>query len=124
VVRVNATTGRLKALKAGTARITVAAGGRTATLKVTVVRRANATAVRRVSVKGVPGSLAVGKVAWATATWKPKAATGATVTFRTSKASVLAVDKAGRLLAKAPGTARITIKVGHKAVVKKVRVTR
>jgi uncharacterized protein YjdB len=50
--------------------------------------------------------------------------TNVKVTFRSSKSSVVKVDKAGRLIALKKGKATITIKAGAKSVKKKITVVR
>jgi uncharacterized protein YjdB len=54
----------------------------------------------------------------------PAKATGLAVAFTSSKPSVLAVDKAGRVTAKKPGQATIRVKAGGKTVSLKVKVSR
>jgi uncharacterized protein YjdB len=49
-------------------------------------------------------------------------ATGVKVTFKSSKKSVLTVDRAGKLVAKKKGKATVTVKVGKKAYKKKITV--
>jgi uncharacterized protein YjdB len=53
---------------------------------------------------------------------KPVSATGVKLTFKSSKPSVVSVDKAGRLWAKKKGKATITVKAGGKKVKKVIRV--
>jgi uncharacterized protein YjdB len=54
---------------------------------------------------------------------KTKAATNLKVTFKSSKKSVLTIDKAGKLVAKKKGKAVITVKIGKKTVkTKKITV--
>jgi uncharacterized protein YjdB len=56
-----------------------------------------------------------------TASYGPASALRARVTFKSSNPKVAAVDKAGRVTAKSPGKATITIKAGGKA--KRIRLT-
>jgi uncharacterized protein YjdB len=67
-----------------------------------------------------PKTIKVGKTALLKV--KTGKATGAKVTFKSSKKSVLKVDKAGRLIALKKGKATITIKAGGKSVKKKITV--
>jgi hypothetical protein len=53
----------------------------------------------------------------------PFRSTGVRVTFKSSKKSVLTVDKAGRIVAKKKGKATVTVKVGKKTYKKKIKVT-
>jgi hypothetical protein len=53
---------------------------------------------------------------------RTETATGVNVTFKSSKKSVVSVDKAGKLIAHKKGKARITIKAGKKKYVKTIRV--
>jgi alpha-amylase len=111
-------TGKIRAKKAGAAKITVAApSGKSATLTVRVLAKkpATAPAVRTVKVSGVARTLAVGASTYATVTYAPASAIKAKVTYRSSAPSVANVDKAGRIEAKSPGKATITVTVGKKS---------
>ncbi|MDR1775125.1 MAG: Ig-like domain-containing protein [Actinomycetes bacterium] len=44
------------------------------------------------------------------------------MTFKSSKKKVATVDKAGKIVAKKRGTTKITIRVGKKKIVKKLKV--
>jgi uncharacterized protein YjdB len=112
--------GKVTAKKAGTAKITVtAANGKSKT--VTVVVASKATKLKKVTAK-FPKSLKVGKAYQLKVKLTSAKATGVNVTFKSSKASVLKVDKAGKLLAVKKGKATITIKAGGKSYKKTVTV--
>jgi arabinogalactan endo-1,4-beta-galactosidase len=53
---------------------------------------------------------------------KKATATGVKVTFKSSKGSVIRVDKAGKLFALKKGKATITVKAGKKKVKKTITV--
>jgi uncharacterized protein YjdB len=63
----------------------------------------------------VPKTLAVGASAYVTGTYTPTTATGVSVTYSSSNTKVVTIDKAGRLLAKGPGKATVTVKAGGKS---------
>lgn len=52
----------------------------------------------------------------------PISATNIKVSFKSNKASVVSIDKAGRLTAKKKGNVTITVKAGGKTVKKKITV--
>ena len=101
--------GEILAGKPGTATITVKTkdGGKTATCKVTV--ESGDVAVTGVSLDKTELTLKSGEKATLTATVTPEDATDKTVTWTTSDAAVVAVDK-GEVLAGKPGKATITVK--------------
>ena len=101
--------GEILAGKPGTATITVKTkdGGKTATCKVTV--ESGDVAVTGVSLDKTELTLKSGGKATLTATVTPEDATDKTVTWTTSDAAVVAVDK-GEVLAGKPGKATITVK--------------
>jgi alpha-L-fucosidase 2 len=112
--------GKVTARKAGTAKITVkAANGKSKTI--TVVVASKATKLKKVTAK-FPKSLKVGKAYQLKLKLTSAKATGVKVTFKSSKASVLKVDKSGKLLALKKGKATITIKAGSKTYKKTVTV--
>ncbi|MDR3202842.1 MAG: glycoside hydrolase family 3 C-terminal domain-containing protein, partial [Bifidobacteriaceae bacterium] len=101
--------GKVKAKKAGKATITLTAGSKSAKVAVRVLAKKPAKAkVAQVSAQ-VSATMRVGAAAYVTGTYKPATATAVKVSYSSSDAAVVAVDKAGRLVAKAKGTARITV---------------
>jgi alpha-amylase len=116
--------GVITAKKPGKAVVTVKAGAAVWRISVTVVKataKAKAVKVTSVRAAGLPKAMAVGQVAWLTGKASPARAAGAKITFASSAPGVLAVDHAGRAVAKAKGQAVVTVTAGTKA--KKYRVT-
>ncbi|NLW79766.1 MAG: hypothetical protein GXY32_10205 [Ruminococcaceae bacterium] len=112
--------GQITGKKAGKATITATTeSGESDTLKVTVV--AKAVKVTRVAISGSKKPLDVGKTAQLKAKISPSKATNAAVTWKSSKPSVLHVDKAGKITALKEGKATITLKAGGKTA--KVTIT-
>jgi uncharacterized protein YjdB len=115
-----------KKLKKDT-KVTVTAtaeNGKSAKIKVTVLKKgAAATPVSTVVISKAEKALDVGKTLQLKAKIAPADATGAAVSWKSSKKSVLAVDKTGRLTAKKEGTAKITLKAGGKSAKVSVKVT-
>ena len=112
--------GRIKAKKTGKVTITVttkqtnAAGKKLSTsITVKVVKSKPKAKVKKVTAS-VPKSLAVGQVAYVTGKYTPKKATGVKVTYSSTKTSVVAVDKVGRVVAASAGKAMVKIKAGGK----------
>jgi hypothetical protein len=122
VAKVSAS-GVIQARRAGVATITVQAGGKTAKVKVTVVAKRSAAKVSKVTARGVPATMKVGQTAWASARHRPAKATGVKVTYKSSRPAIARVDKAGRLVALAPGSTTVTVKAGGKSAKVKVTVT-
>ncbi|MDR1152272.1 MAG: endo-1,4-beta-xylanase [Bifidobacteriaceae bacterium] len=117
--------GKITAKKAGKAVLTLKAGSLSAkvTVRVLAAKPAKSKAkVTSVSAK-VPGTLAPGATASVTGTYKPATATSVKVTFTSSNSSVASIDNAGRLVAKAAGTAKITVKAGGKSKAYTVKVS-
>ena len=102
-------TGKVAAVKEGTATITAKAGEKTAECKVTVY-----VAVTSVELDKPSASLKVGETVTLAATVKPDDATDKTVSWSTSDASVATVSN-GVVTAKKVGTATITAKAGDKS---------
>jgi uncharacterized protein YjdB len=114
-------TGKIKAKKSGTVTITATAlNGKSVKIKVKVV--AKASAVKKVTLTGLKTTLNKGKTAQIGVKVTPANATNAKLTFKSSNAKVLKVDKAGKVTALKKGTAKITVKAGTKTVVKTIRV--
>ena len=102
-------TGVITAKKPGKATIrATAAGGKKASIKVAVVKAAGYK-VSQVTAN-VPRTMKVGAVAYVTGKYKPSTATGAVVKYSSKEKSVATIDQAGRLVAKARGTATIRVK--------------
>jgi uncharacterized protein YjdB len=113
--------GKVTAKKTGTVKITAKAeNGKLVTMTVKVVAKAKKPT--KLSITGAPGTLKKGKTAQLTVKVTPASATNLNVTFKSSKPSVLSVDKAGKLTAQKKGTATITVKAGGKSAKKTVTV--
>jgi hypothetical protein len=97
-----------------------AANGKSKVVNVYVVPKAKK--LKKFNVKKVPKSLSVGDVSVINVANLTKGATGLKVTFKSSKSSVISVDKAGGLVAKKKGKALIKIKIG-KLTVKTKKIT-
>jgi len=117
--------GKVTAVKAGTATITVKTsdGSKTATCKVTVT--AKSVAVTGVTLNKTTLSLVEGSTETLTATISPSNATNKNVTWTSSSTSVATVDANGKVTAVKAGTATITVKTadGSKTATCKVTVT-
>lgn len=102
-------TGKVTAVKEGTANITVTTkdGSKTATCAVTVKAK-DSVAVTSVTVNPTTLSLDVGKTSVLGATVKPDDATNKTVTWTSSDPNKATVDTKGCVTAKAEGTVTIT----------------
>ncbi|RYQ55911.1 Ig-like domain-containing protein, partial [Bifidobacterium pseudolongum] len=103
------------------ATVTAKAGGKSASVKVTV--KNPVIAVSSVSLSGGASSLQVGGSTRFTATVAPANATDKTVTWASSDTKVATVDASGTVSAKAAGTATITAKAGGKTASVKVTVS-
>ncbi|MDR1412790.1 MAG: Ig-like domain-containing protein [Actinomycetes bacterium] len=116
VAKVNATTGKVTAVKPGKATITArTANGKVARTTITV----KAGKVSKFTVKA-PKTLKRGKTAQLKVTLKPATAFGAKVTYKSHYKRVLTVSKTGKIKARRRGMATITIKAGNKT--KKIRI--
>ena len=115
--------GKVTGVAAGTATITATTedGGKTATCKVTVT----GTAVTGVTLNKTELALTVGASEALSATVAPENAANKAVKWSSSKAEIATVDEAGKVTAKAPGTATITVTTvdGGKTATCKVTVT-
>ena len=99
--------GVVKGIKKGTAKITCtsASGGFTATATITVIKPVKSVSLSKESMK-----LIVGRASTLTATISPSSASIKTVTWSSSNNDVATVDSSGKVSAKAPGYAKITVK--------------
>ena len=117
--------GKVTAVKAGEATITVTTedGGKTATCKVTV--NAAAVAVTGVTLNKATLSLIAGASETLTATVAPADATNKKVTWKSSNAAVATVDANGKVTAVKAGEATITVTTedGAKTAACKITVT-
>ena len=103
--------GVVKAVKAGTAKITASCGGKSASCSVTVKKKN--VPVESISLSESSLSLVVGDTATLTVTINPSNATDQTVTWSSSNASVATVVD-GKVTAVKEGNATITAKCGSK----------
>ncbi|RYQ48633.1 alpha-amylase, partial [Bifidobacterium pseudolongum subsp. globosum] len=107
--------GTVKAVKAGTATITATAGGKSATVKVTVTGEEPVVVpVQSVSISGSgvsngKATISVGTNLNLTATVSPSNATVGAVYWSSSDTSVATVDGSGKVTAKAEGVTAITV---------------
>ena len=101
--------GRVTAVKAGEAVVTVTTedGGKTATCKVTV--KAKAVSVTEVTLDRTELTLTEGETGTLTATVKPDNADNRKVTWSSDKTEVATVDGAGRVTAVKAGEATVTV---------------
>ena len=102
-------TGKVVALKAGSATVTATTvdGGFTATCAVTVTNKV--IAVTAVELNKATLELVIGKEETLTATVTPENATNKNVTWKSSKTDVATVDNNGKVTAIAEGNAKITV---------------
>ncbi|MDR1151023.1 MAG: glycoside hydrolase family 3 C-terminal domain-containing protein, partial [Bifidobacteriaceae bacterium] len=107
--------GRIVAKKAGSAKITAKVGGKSATITVKVLAKKPAKSAVTSVKATVPADLAIGASADIAASYSPATATSVKVTYASSATDVASVDSAGHLVAKAAGTATITVKAGGKS---------
>ncbi|WP_168769692.1 Ig-like domain-containing protein [Bifidobacterium pseudolongum] len=112
--------GTVKAVKAGTAMVTATAGGKSASVKVTVA--SGYVAVSSVSISGGSFSLKAGASRKLSATVAPSNATDRAVSWKSSNTSVATVDASGTVKAVKAGTAMVTATAGGKSASVKVTV--
>ena len=112
--------GRVKAVAEGSATVTAAAGGKTASCKVSVLR--GIVPVASVSLDRVSVTLEENQTTTLIATVSPADATDKTVTWSTSDASVATVGQDGLVTAVKQGAATITAKAGSQTATCKVTV--
>ena len=114
--------GKVTAVKEGSATITAKAGDKSATCKVTISK--NVIAVVDITLNKTTLSLKEGDSETLVATVKPDDATDKTVTWSTSDASIATVDSNGKVTAVKEGTATITAKAGDKSATCSVTVSK
>ena len=110
--------GNVKAISAGTADITVSLEGFTATCKITVVVPVSSVSLNKTSL-----SMNKGETATLVATVSPSDATDKTVSWASSDSEIVAVDNKGEIMAKAGGTATITVTASGKTATCQVTVS-
>ena len=113
--------GLVTAVKEGTAVITAAAGGKSATCEVTV--RKKVIPVTAVSISRTSLQLIKGQSESLTATVSPADATDKTVTWSSSDATVVSVDQTGKVTALKGGAATVTASAGEYSATCRVTVT-
>lgn len=106
-------TGKVTAVKAGTATITAKAGEKTATCTVTV--NVKTVAVTGITLSRTEVTLVEGKSITLTATVTPTDATDKTVAWTSSNPAAATVDANGKVTAVAAGKTTITAKAGDKS---------
>ena len=100
-------TGKVTAVKEGTATITAKAGDKTATCAVTIKAKGTVN-VESITVNPATVTLEIGKTTVLGVTFKPENVTDKTVTWKSSDESKATVDAKGCVTAKADGTVTIT----------------
>ena len=112
--------GVVTGVKAGEATITASAGGKDATVKVTVKAAATSggetttIAVTEVKITSTVKEVTAGETITLTAEVSPADATDKTVTWSSSDTAIATVDSTGKVTGVAAGTATITAKAGEK----------
>ena len=115
------TSGKVTAVKEGTATITATVGGKSATCAVTVTK--NVVAVVSVTLNKTELTLAKGASETLVATVSPDNATDKKVTWSSGDATIASVDQNGKVTALKAGTTTVTAKAGEKSAVCRVTVT-
>ncbi|WP_162287917.1 Ig-like domain-containing protein [Bifidobacterium criceti] len=119
--------GTVKGVKAGTATITATAGGKSATVKVTVTPATvpvESVAITGTGVKDGKLSIENGKSVQLNTVITPSSAVAGVAAWSSSDTSVVAVDGNGKLTAKQEGMAAITVTVSGKSASLIVTVTK
>jgi uncharacterized protein YjdB len=114
--------GKVKALKPGKVTISILNADGKVLKKVTVTVAKKAIKLKKLTLVKPPKSIAMGKTKILKVKLNPAKATGVVCTFKSSKPSVLKVDKAGKLFPLKKGTTKITVKAGGKQKVITVKV--
>jgi uncharacterized protein YjdB len=113
--------GKISAKKTGTVKITATAlNGKKITITVKVVKKA--AKLKKVTLVKAPKNLKIKATKVLKLKLAPSGATNLNITFKSSKPSVITVDKAGKLFALKKGKAKITVKAGGKKVTKTITV--
>jgi uncharacterized protein YjdB len=121
IAAVNAATGKITPKKKGTAKITATAlNGKKLTFTVKVVPKAKK--LSKLTLSKPPKTMAKAKTKILKVKVTSGKSTNLKVTFKSSKTSVIKVDKAGKLFPLKKGTAKITVKAGGKQKVITVKV--
>lgn len=114
----------------GTGSVTITATSRqlsrsgkklSASIRATVVSKKPDAKVTKVAAS-VPKSMKKGKTVYVTGTYLSSQVAGVRVTYASTKRGVVTVDRAGRLVAKSKGTARVKVSAGGKTKTYKVVV--
>ena len=121
VATVSATTGKITALMTGSTTVTAQAmNGKSLSISVTVTARR--TVLRSFGLSGLPASLKAGKTAQLKLKPGPASATNLKTTFKSSNTRVATIDAAGRVRALKKGSARVTVTLAGKKLVKNLTV--
>jgi hypothetical protein len=121
---VNGTLGKpltlsIKAKVLGTSKVRLTTAGRSFTITVTVV--AKAQSATRAKIQGTK-TLTQGSTAVLSAAPRPAKATGAVPRWKSSKPSIATIDRTGRIVAKKPGRTVVTLTLGKATTRVKVTV--
>ncbi|MDR1815825.1 MAG: Ig-like domain-containing protein, partial [Clostridiales Family XIII bacterium] len=115
--------GKVTAKKMGTVKITAKSGSKTQTFKVKVVKKLpKSTPAAKVTIKNPPKIIKAGESKTLDVRMTSTIPTNTVVKFKSDKTGVIIVDAAGKLTAKKPGKANITVTAGGKSVTFSVSV--
>lgn len=113
--------GKVTGKKKGKAKITVKSeNNKSFTFTINVVTKDKK--VKKIAVKGFKSTMKKNQSKYLKVTLNPKTATNGKITFKSSKKSVITVDKAGKITAKKKGKAKITVKAGGKKKIITIKV--
>lgn len=117
--------GLVTAVGEGSAKITVTAGGKTATCQVTVTKPAAPVVnVERVTLDNTEATLEIGETLTLTATVLPENADDKSVSWQSSGPAIAEVDQNGKVTAVSEGSATITATAGGKSATCQITVTK